>query len=48
MIANCRRTATVKALNYTMCAQLKKEHFYDMCRRFPDVLNSLKQGIYEY
>ena len=35
LIAGCKRTATVKALNYTMCTVLDKTSFVEFLRWFP-------------
>jgi CRP-like cAMP-binding protein len=48
LIANNKRTASVKSLNYCNCALLSKEDFQDFCIFFPAVLNRLKKKISTY
>lgn len=48
LIANNKRTATIKTLNYCNCALLSREDFQDFCIFFPEVLNRLKKRISTY
>ncbi len=48
LIANCRRTASVRALNYCTIAALSAPHFLALHHRFPALLRHLKLAMRSY
>jgi CRP-like cAMP-binding protein len=48
LISNCKRTASVKCLNYNSCAKINYDSFKEMCRLFPFMLYKMKQNRSEY
>ena len=42
LIKKCRRTATIKSLNYCTCAALNVEQFAELKASFPDAVNKLE------
>ena len=42
LIANTKRTASVKSKNYCTLAALGEENFYEMCQYFPDIFFKMK------
>lgn len=48
LIANCKRTATIKSLNYCTCASLTATYFKEMCRLYPEAFSKLKEKMRQY
>lgn len=48
ILNGCRRTATVKANNYSTIAHLDKDTFITIFMKFPEALQKLKDGRKEY
>lgn len=48
IISNCKRTATVRSLNYCTCATLTIVQVKEIIRKFPEVLSKLKARRSQY
>ena len=48
LIAQTKRTATVKSKNYCTLAALVEENFYEMCQQFPDIFFKMKKETKKY
>eukprot|EP00347_Sterkiella_histriomuscorum_P022573 403337973 len=48
LIAQVKRTASVKSKNYCTLAALNDENFYEMCHQFPDIFFKMKQETQKY
>ena len=48
LISNCKRTATVRTLNYCTWATLTQQKVTELIRKFPEVLSKLKARRSEY
>jgi CRP-like cAMP-binding protein len=48
LISNCKRTATVKCLNYCTWATLTSSNIKELSRRFPEILGKLRAKRSEY
>lgn len=48
LIAQIKRTASVKSKNYCTLAALVDENFYEMCQQFPDIFFKMKQETKKY
>ena len=48
LLANCKRTATVKGLNYCTCALLKAKDLNSLLKSFPETHRRLKAGMMRY
>lgn len=42
LISNCKRTASVRCLNYNTCATIDQTKFREMCRHNPDIVEEFK------
>ena len=42
LISNCKRTATIKCLNYCTCATLTGDQVRDIMRKYPEILGKFK------
>ena len=48
LIYNCCRTATVLSSNYSTLAKLNAKKFNEIVFKYPDIISSFKEKIYEY
>lgn len=48
LIKKCKRTATVKSINYVTCAEVNKTKFDIMMMKFPSVFKNMSEGIKKY
>ena len=48
LIYNCVTTASVIAYKYSTIGKMPKEDFHGMCHRYPEILKSIKEGIFKY
>jgi CRP-like cAMP-binding protein len=48
MIYHCKRTATVMSTRFSTLAELTRRSFKEIVTEFPEMVDSLKQGIYAY
>ncbi len=48
LLCNCKRTASVKSMNYSIIARLPQNHFQFFCNEFPEIVDKLKREISLY
>ena len=48
LLKNCRRTATVKSMNYCTCAALETDNFKELRANFPDAVHKLERNTRKY
>lgn len=48
LLCNCKRTASVKSINYSIIARLPHNEFEFFCQEFPEVVDKLKREIFYY
>ena len=44
LIANGKRTATIRCMNYCTCAALSQAAFKEICKHFPETFHKIKEN----
>lgn len=48
LLYNCKRTATVRSINYSIASRLSRANFDFVCSEFPEVVDKLKREFQSY
>lgn len=48
LLFNCKRTATVNSINYSIVAKLQRSKFEFICTEFPELIEKLKREFNNY